>query len=331
MSTAYHSETDGQTERVNQQIECFLRCFISAHPTKWSKWLPLYEFWYNTNWHSALNKTPFEIIYGQTPRFFGISASDTIAPVDVQSWLDSRQLMIASVKQHLLPVQQRMKHQADKKRTERVFAANDLVFLKLQPYVQSSVVRRANHKLSFKYFGPYKILDKIGEVAYRLELPPGSRIHPVFHVSQLKKFIPPTTWVQTQLPSPSASLQVHVQVLDRRVRQSGRKTVMQGLILWSCGTPATATWEDLDSLKQEFPRAPAWGQAGSQGEGDVSIAKTRTEPLVQSRRVIANQQTVADPATEDGAIEFNQGDGPAQRPKRATNPPRWLDDYSLAR
>ncbi|XP_037472236.1 putative disease resistance protein RGA3 [Triticum dicoccoides] len=63
----------------------------------------------------------------------------------------------------------------------------------------------------------------------------------------------------------------------------------------------------------------------------VSIAKTRTEPLVQSRRVIAKQQTVADPATEDGAMEFNQGDGPAQRPKQATNPPRWLDDYSLAR
>uniref|UniRef100_A0A453DFY0 Integrase catalytic domain-containing protein n=1 Tax=Aegilops tauschii subsp. strangulata TaxID=200361 RepID=A0A453DFY0_AEGTS len=160
MSTACHPETDGQTERVNQQIECFLRCFISAHPTKWSKWLSLCEFWYNNNWHSALNKSPFEIIHGQTPRYFGISESDTIAPVDIQFWLDSRQLVIDSVRQHLLRVQQRMKHQADKKRTEREFAVNDMVFLKLQSYVQSLVVRRANHKLSFKFFGPYRIVEK---------------------------------------------------------------------------------------------------------------------------------------------------------------------------
>ena len=69
------------------------------------------------------------------------------------------------------------------------------MFLKLQPYVQSSIIKRANHKVSFRFFGPYKIIEKIGEVAYRLELPLDSRIHPMFHVSQLKKFIPPTTQV----------------------------------------------------------------------------------------------------------------------------------------
>lgn len=73
MSTAYHPETDGQTKRVNQQVECFLRCFMSAHPNKWAKWLSLCEFWYNTNWHSALNKSPFEVFYGHGPRHFGIS------------------------------------------------------------------------------------------------------------------------------------------------------------------------------------------------------------------------------------------------------------------
>ena len=133
------------------------------------------------------------------------------------------------------------------------------------------------------------------------------------------------------LPSFDAHLQFPVKILQERLRRADNRSVAQVLVQWSGGDTTLATWEDKDSLRQLFPRAPAWGQAGSQGEGDVSIAKTRTEPLVQSRRVIANQQTVADPATEDGAIEFNQGDGPAQRPKRATNPPRWLDDYSLAR
>jgi hypothetical protein len=113
MSTAYHP----QTERVNQQIECYLRCFISAHPKQWSRWLPLCEYWYNTNWHSALGKSPFEVLYGYSPRYFGLSADDTLAPVDVQQWLDQRLVITESVRQHLLRVKQHMKRQADKKRT----------------------------------------------------------------------------------------------------------------------------------------------------------------------------------------------------------------------
>ena len=90
------------------------------------------------------------------------------------------------IQQHLLRAQEHMKHQADKGHSERVFSVGDKVFLKLQPYVQSSLLCRANHKLSFRFFGPFNILEKIGPVAYKLELPPSSSIHTVFHVSQLK-------------------------------------------------------------------------------------------------------------------------------------------------
>jgi transposase InsO family protein len=72
MSSAYHPQTDGTTERINQCLETFLRCFAHACPTKWQSWLHLAEFWYNTSPHSALDKTPFEVLYGHNPRHFGI-------------------------------------------------------------------------------------------------------------------------------------------------------------------------------------------------------------------------------------------------------------------
>ncbi|KAJ1257319.1 hypothetical protein BS78_K102900 [Paspalum vaginatum] len=85
-----------------------------------------------------------------------------------------------------------MKQQADKGHSERVFQEGDEVYLKLQPYIQWSVVNRASYKLSFKYFGPYQVMRKINDVAYELKLSEGSTIHPVFHVSQLKPPVRPT-------------------------------------------------------------------------------------------------------------------------------------------
>ena len=188
-------------------------------------------------------------------------------------------------------MQQRMKHQAEKHRTERSFAVGDEVFLRLQPYIQQSVARRINQKLSFKFFGPFRVLERIGQVAYKLELPPASRIHHVFHVSQLKACIGNTSQVSKKLPSPDTLFQVPMSILRTRVRQQGHETVAQGLVHWSGSTTSASTWEDLESLRQQFPYA-AWGQAGSQGEGIVN------------------------------------GPSPAQvpegRPKRSTRKPAWL-------
>ena len=99
--------------------------------------------------------------------------------------------MTTLMQHHLVQAQRCMKHQADKNRSERSFAVGEMVFLKLQSYVQQTVAARGNLKLSFKLFGPYKILKCIGEVVYKLELPASSQVHLVVHLSQLKRKIPP--------------------------------------------------------------------------------------------------------------------------------------------
>jgi transposase InsO family protein len=81
MSSSYHPQTDGQTERLNQCLEAFLRCTVHACPKQWHKWLPLAKYWYNTTFRSSLGHTPFEILYGHPPRQLGIiDPQDTLVP-----------------------------------------------------------------------------------------------------------------------------------------------------------------------------------------------------------------------------------------------------------
>jgi hypothetical protein len=165
MSSAYHPQTDGQTERLNQCLEAFLRCSTHANPAQWHKWLPLAEYWCNTSYHSALQRSPFETLYGHVPRHFGTPDPATTTPPELADLLQQRAATMELLQQQLLRAQARMCKQADKHRVERVFQVGDSVYLKLQPYVQTSIARCSTQKLAFKFFGPYTILKRVGAVA----------------------------------------------------------------------------------------------------------------------------------------------------------------------
>jgi hypothetical protein len=177
--------------------------------------------------------------------------------------------MNALLQQHLARSRLRMKRHADKNRTERQFSVGDSVFLKLQPYVQTSLAPRANQKLVFKYFGPFKIVAKIGTAAYKLQLPSSSAIHPVFHVSQLKQAVTDQTEVVSTMPSDIDCPRVPERVLQRRLVTKGVHPVQQVLVKWSNWPLELSTWEDAIALQQMYPMAPAWGQAATQ-EGGMS-------------------------------------------------------------
>ena len=254
-STAYHPQSDGQTEVVNRCLEVYLRCITGEKPFEWVLWLPLAEWWYNTNWHSTIGVIPYEVVYGQPSALHipYVAGDCSVAAVDRS--LQAREECITMLKFHMEKAQQRMKAQADKHRTDREYAMRDLVYVKLQPYRQFSVAQRLNHKLAPKFFGPFPIVSRIGSVAYRLQLPLTSKIHPVFYISQLRKHVGPYP-LQCTLPELDAQGLIAaepVAVLDRKLGKKGNHAVVYVLIQWSTGSKEDATWELYTEMEKHLP------------------------------------------------------------------------------
>ncbi|XP_026378799.1 uncharacterized protein LOC113273265 [Papaver somniferum] len=131
--------------------------------------------------------TPFKALYEYQPPHLAFPLSVTTAVADMEEYIKERDHVLSLLKENLHKAQERMKFFADKNRVDGSLDVGDEVYLKLQPYRQTSIALKRNLKLSAKYYGPFKVVEKIGSVAHNLQLPVESRIHPVFHVSQLKK------------------------------------------------------------------------------------------------------------------------------------------------
>jgi hypothetical protein len=137
---------------------------------KWKAWLLSSEFWYNTSFHSAFSRSPFEAHSGRQPRVFGVCPQPA-AGGRLEDCPVERANMDELIK--LAHAHFGMKNHVDKRLSVRQFTVGNMVYMKLQLYVQSTVATRANHKLSFRYFGPFPMVKQIGSVAYCLQLPAG--------------------------------------------------------------------------------------------------------------------------------------------------------------
>lgn len=180
MSTSYHPQSDGQTKTVNQCLENYLRCMCFQQPKKWHGWLALAEWWYNTNFHTALQMTPFQALYGFPPPMVAESVLPDTIFVDYGNLLQNRELAFEVIKQNLIKAQERMKWFADKKRKEREFVVGDMVYLKLQPYRHTSLSLHRHLKLHSKFYGPFRVLQRVGLHAYKLLLPEGCKLQVAF-------------------------------------------------------------------------------------------------------------------------------------------------------
>ncbi|GJZ39914.1 putative reverse transcriptase domain-containing protein [Tanacetum coccineum] len=187
MSTAYHPETDGQSERTIQTLEDMLRACVMDFGGSWDTHLPLVEFSYNNSYHKSIKCSPFEALYGRKCRspviWNEVGESQLIGPELVQETTEK----IVLIRERLKTARSRQKCYADRRRKPLEFQVGDRVLLRVSPW--KGVVRFGKRgKLAPRFVGPFEIVERIGPVAYRLRLPQElSCIHDVFHVSNLKK------------------------------------------------------------------------------------------------------------------------------------------------
>jgi hypothetical protein len=186
-SSAYHSQTDGQTERTNQVLEDMLRACALKHGRSWDKSLPYAEFSYSNSYQASLKMEPFEALYGRkcrTPLYWNQTGEGQVFGPEI---LQEAEKQVQIIRENLKTAQSRQKSYAHNRRRELIFEVGDFVYLKVSP-MRGMKRFMVKGKLSSRYIGPFKILERKGEVAYQLELPDSlSDVHDVFHMSQLKK------------------------------------------------------------------------------------------------------------------------------------------------
>lgn len=252
-NSAYHPQSDGQTEVVNRCLENYLRCVTGSKPKQWPKWLGWAEYWYNTNYHSSLKTTPFEALYGRAPPVLVRGDAHHSAIDEVTKLTAERNDMVKELQEQLIKAQERMRTQANKKRRAVEYQVGDMVYLKIQPYKMKSLAKRINQKLSPRYYGPYEIVERIGLVAYKLKLPADSKVHPVFHASLLKKSIAPTVVFQ---PLPAClNEEWMLEPEPKRIveQRTNDQNELEVLVKWKGLPEFENSWELAVNVQNAFP------------------------------------------------------------------------------
>nr|GEU82069.1 putative reverse transcriptase domain-containing protein [Tanacetum cinerariifolium] len=257
MSTAYHPKTDGQSERTIHTLEDMLRACVIDFGNGWVKLFPLVEFSYNNSYHATIKAAPFEALYVQKCRspvcWAEVGQVQLTGPELVQETTER----IIQIKQRIQTARDQQKSYADLKRKPMEFQVGDKVMLKVSPW-KGVVCFGKRGKLNPRYVGPFKVLKKVGFVAYKIELPQElNTIHNTFHVSNLKKcysYDPLVVPLEGfQLNDKLHFIEEPVEVMDREVKQLRRSRVPIVKIRWNSRQGPEFTWEREDQFRKKYP------------------------------------------------------------------------------
>ena len=268
MSTAYSPQTDGQTERMNRTLEEYIRMYVDAKHSNWAQLLTPAEYAYNSSPIIALdNKSPFQIDTGQQPQdplFLFSSAAryhsnENTVINTMDDYLHEFINLRERARQALLLAQKNMKAQYDSKRRPEEFRVGDKVYLSTKRYSDYGCISYPAHGPTSVFeprnLGPFKVIQKVSSNAYKLELPPTFKIHPVIHVRYLTRHLDVAKY-SSRIPVPEpevimddGSIEYEVEsILNHRVRKYGKGSRLEYLIHWKGYSSHDDTWEPLSNL-----------------------------------------------------------------------------------
>jgi transposase InsO family protein len=250
VSTAFHPQTDGQTERVNQTLECYLRCYVDYQQDDWLSLLPSAEYACNSHVNASTGKVPFEVVLRYSPQFRTQPAlqepvrnKDNPAARELAEKIDDG---IKEGKNLWEDAQKAMSKYYNKKHKERTYQEGEKVMLS----AKNIRMRKASKKLTDRYIGPFTILEAVGKNAYRLDLPKHYRIHPTFHVSLLERY---RRREGAATPEPIEIEGEEWWEVERILDEAKVHGKRKFLVRWKGFTAADDTWEPEENLSKEVP------------------------------------------------------------------------------
>jgi hypothetical protein len=283
-STAFHPQSDGQSEKTNDTLQVMLRHYVTADHTDWDKHLPAAEFAVNNSWHETLQSTPFFLNYGQHPLTPVTLQTDDKVPA---ARVTAEQLTehIERARKCLKIAQDRQKTYADKNRRHVEYQVGQEVLLSSKNITfQTS----GSRKFLPKFIGPFKVDKLVGKVAVKLQLPSTYRIHPVFHVSLLRPYNrtehtrtpPPPTVVDSQgLPEYKVDA-----IVGHREKSHRNKKRWEFLIKWQGYGPEHNSWEMEWDVGTPLIQAYWDSLGGEPGHSQTKAqAQKKTRPAVRKQ------------------------------------------------
>jgi hypothetical protein len=283
MTSAFHPRADGQSEVTNKIIAMYLRCLTGDGPRQWLEWLPWAEFCYNLSYQQSLKTSPFQLVYGRPPPSVRSYTGGGAWLPAVDKAMRDRDEFLSEVRDRLEQAQQHYKVVYDRRHRPVVFTPghrhrpvvftpSQWVWLRLlhRPVASLNLSRRG--KLRPKFFGPHQVLERIGEVAYKLNLPAGARIHNVFHVGVLRPFHgDPPDHVPALPQLQHGRVVVQPEVLLKSRIAHGRSQV---LVRWKNAPAAESCSVDLEEFQEQLLVFQLKDDLLLQGGRDVMWGKT---------------------------------------------------------